>query len=144
MVLPLVPIARSVSTVFMALSGLHAYWALGGHRGMRAAIPQLDGKPLFQPGSGATLMVAGLLGVAATLVLERAAVGPGIFPPVVSHWGAWSVAAVLTARAVGEFRYVGFFKTERETTFARLDTCLYSPLALALGVGAGLVAWGGG
>ena len=140
----LVPIAWSVSTVFVGLSGLHAYWAFGGRCGRKAAIPQLDGEPLFQPGTGAILVVALLLGVAAALVLERAGIGPGILPPNVSQWGAWGVAIVLMGRAVGEFRYVGLFKTQRDTSFARLDTRLYSPLALALGVGSGLVAWGGG
>jgi Protein of unknown function (DUF3995) len=144
MMSPLAPVAWSVSAVFMGLSGLHACWAFGGHRGKKAAIPHRDGEPLFQPGPGATLVVALLLGVAAAVVLERAGIGPGILPPIVSHWGAWGVAIVLMARAVGEFRYVGLFKTQRDTSFARMDTRLYSPLALALGVSAGLVAWGGG
>jgi hypothetical protein len=84
-------VALSVSTVFAGLSGLHVYWTCGGHRGLKAAIPKIDEKPLFRPGFGGTLVVAFLLAVAGTLVLERAAVGPGIVPPVVSLWGAWGV-----------------------------------------------------
>jgi hypothetical protein len=50
----------------------------------------------------------------------------------------------MTGRAVGDFNYIGFFKRRRTTAFAGLDTRLYSPLALALGLGAGIVAWGAG
>jgi uncharacterized protein DUF3995 len=140
----LVPVALLVSAALAGLSGLHVYWALGGHRGRKGAIPEVDGKPLFRPGRAATLGVAILLAVAGTLVLERAAVGPHILPPVVGLWGTWGVAAAFMGRAIGDFNYVGFFKRRKTTAFAGLDTCLYSPLALALGVGAGLVAWGGG
>jgi len=103
----------------------------------------VDGKPLFQPGTAATLIVAGLLAVASVLVLERARLGPGIVPPAVSLWGTWGVAAVLTARAVGEFNHLGFFKRHRATQFARLDTRFYSPLALGLGIGSAIIAWSG-
>jgi len=140
----LVPIAFSVSTVFAGLSGLHLFWACGGRWGVKAALPEVDGRPLFRPGTGATVMVALLLAVAGLLVLERAGVGPGIVPPTISLWGTRGVAAALIGRAVGEFNYLGFFKRKRATPFARLDTRLYSPLALALGLGAGTVAWGGG
>jgi hypothetical protein len=144
MVSLLVPIALLVSATFACLSGLHVYWACGGRQGIKAAIPELDGRPLFRPGIAGTLMVALLLAVAGMLVLERAAVGPGIVPPTISLWGTWAVATALVGRAVGEFNYVGLFKRTRATAFARLDTRLYSPLALALGLGAGIVAWGGG
>jgi hypothetical protein len=140
----LVPVALSVSAVFAGLSGLHVYWAFGGHRGRKAAIPELNGKPLFRPGVGGTLLVACLLALAGLLVLERAGIGPGLFPPTVSRWGTRGVAAALIGRAVGDFTHVGFFKRRATTVFAEMDTRLYSPLALALGLGAGLVAWGGG
>ena len=88
--------------------------------------------------------MAGLLAVASALVLARARLALGVVPPAVSRSGTWGVAVVLTARAVGEFNYLGFFKRRRGTRFARLDTRLYSPLALALGIGAAVIAWGGG
>lgn len=138
------PVALVVATVLAALSGLHVYWAFGGRRGRRAAIPELDGKPLFQPGLAGTLVVAFLLAAAGTLVLGRAAVGPRVFPPAVSLWGTWGVTVAFLGRAVGDFNYVGFFKRRKTTAFARLDTRLYSPLTLALGAGACIVAWSGG
>lgn len=140
----LVPVASSVAATFAVLSGLHVYWAFGGQRGRQAAIPELDGKALFRPGVAGTLVVALLLAVAGALVLERAGIGPGLLPPTVSLWGTWGVATAFIGRAVGDFNYVGVFKRRKTTAFARLDTRVYSPLALALSLGAGIVAWRGG
>lgn len=140
----LVPVALAVSTVLAGLSGLHIYWAFGGQRGRKAAIPERDGEPLFRPGPAGTLAVAFLLAVSGVLVLERAAVGPHVVPRTVNLWGTRGVAVAFLARAVGDFNYVGFFKRRKATAFAGLDTRLYSPLALALGLGACIVARGGG
>ncbi|HEY4395141.1 MAG TPA: DUF3995 domain-containing protein [Polyangia bacterium] len=141
--IPVAPLAWLVAAVLAALAAVHLYWALGGRRGANGAIPERDGQPLFRPGPGATLVVAGLLAVASALVLARAGWGPDVVPPVVSRWGTWGVAVVLTARAVGDFNYLGFFKRRRGTRFARLDARFYSPLALGLGIGTALVAWAG-
>jgi hypothetical protein len=46
----------------------------------------------------------------------------------------------LVARAIGEFKYLGFFKRVTGSKFARLDTLLYSPLCLLLAVGVTFVA----
>jgi hypothetical protein len=54
---------------------------------------------------------------------------------------SYLLALGLLARAVGEFRYVGFFKRVRGSRFARLDTLIYSPVCLLLAVGVALVAW---
>jgi hypothetical protein len=60
---------------------------------------------------------------------------------VVIEVGAWLIAAVFALRAIGDFRYVGFFKRIRDSRFARLDTLAYSPLcaclALLVGISAG-------
>jgi Protein of unknown function (DUF3995) len=138
------PLAWIVAPVLGAIAAVHLYWACGGRRGANGAVPERDGQPLFRPGAAATLVVAGLLLVASLLVLARARLTPGVVPPVVSRWGTWGVAAVLTARAVGDFNYLGFFKRRRGTRFARLDTRFYSPLALGLGIGTAIVAWAGG
>ena len=58
------------------------------------------------------------------------------FPHVWSTVGTSLIATAFTLRAVGEFKYVGFFKRIRGTQFARMDTRFYSPLCL--GVAAGL------
>jgi Protein of unknown function (DUF3995) len=131
--------AGFVALIFGALAAIHVYWAIGGRRGADAAIPESDGRPLFRPGRAVTLVVAGLLAMAATFVLQQVGLLPS-FGSSLSREGTSAVAVTMIVRAVGDFRYVGFFKRRRGTRFAQLDTRLYSPLALALGVGTAIVA----
>jgi hypothetical protein len=138
-------IAWLTASVFAGLSALHVYWAAGGRRGAGVVVPErLDGRPTFQPGPIGTLVVAALLLFSAMLVLERAAVGPGVIPARLTLWATWGLAAVLTLRAIGDFKHVGFFKRRRGTRFAALDTRVFSPLALALGLSSAVIAWADG
>ena len=50
------------------------------------------------------------------------------------HWAAIAAGVVFLLRAVGEFRYVGFFKRRHGTRFATLDTWLFSPLCAFIGL----------
>lgn len=128
------------AVILSFLSLLHVYWALGGGRGFAAAIPTADDKPLFWPSPAMTLVVAFLLLVSAGLVLGNL----GFWSPGRIKWlfraGLWGVTAVLTLRAIGDFKYVGFCKKVRHTTFAQNDTRFYSPLCLLLAVGCAAVA----
>ncbi|GLH74868.1 membrane protein [Geothrix limicola] len=133
MLLPL--LSATLVTAFTALGILHVYWLGGGSLGITAAVPEKAGKPLFRPSKQATLLVAlGLFGCAALVA-------------VLVGWIPWplsmralrllglAVAALFLLRAIGDFKWVGFFKRERGTTFATLDTGLYSPLCLGLALG---------
>lgn len=131
--------AGLVSGILLLLSGLHVFWILGGGWGKRGVVPtHNDGKPLFVPGQGSTLLVALALLIAAFLVAWRV----GWVEPGLAEWmpriGVWGIVLVFGLRAVGDFRYVGFFKKVTGSTFARLDTRLYSPLCATL---CGLAAW---
>lgn len=134
-------LALVLAAVFCALSLLHIGWALGFRVGNVPVLPERDGAPLFQPGPMSTLLVAALLFLAALMVTQRAGLGREWIPAGLVGPGCWGVSVVLVLRALGEFRYVGFFKRVRDTAFARMDTRLYSPIALLLGVGAGFVAY---
>ena len=125
---------------FVALALWHFYMALVPGTGTAGALPSADGRPLFVPTRRATVAVAVVLLLFAALVAATAGVIPVGLPRVALSWLSYALAAGLTARAVGEFKYVGFFKRVRGSKFARLDTLLYSPLCLLLGVGVALVA----
>jgi hypothetical protein len=136
-------VAVVVAFVLCSLAALHLYWAAGGRWGARAAVPERAGAPLFEPSVAACIGVAALLFCAAALVCAKASGwSPSWLPGWWSTVGTGGVAIVLVGRAIGDFRWVGFFKRIRDTRFARLDTAFYSPLCLALGVGAALVAAG--
>ena len=135
-------IGLTTAAVFGALTAVHLYWAARGVEGSTAVLPERDGRPLFVPGRGATLAVAALLATAAWLVLQRASAVPMVLPAWMVRVGSWGVAGVMVARAIGDFRQVGFFKRVRGTRFAVNDTRWFSPIALALGLATALVALG--
>ena len=127
-----------------AVVAFHLYWAGGGRRGADAVIPRRPraqgGAPLFAPSPLGTLLVAmflaGVLGLAG--VVQHGA-------DVMLPW-AWTrgmLAAcglVFVARAIGEFRYVGFFKRVKDSPFAYWDTRLFSPFILVVGIACLLIA----
>lgn len=93
------------------------------------------------PSAGMTLAVAGLLFAGAYLVASGAGAAPAIGPRWVHRAGIWTVAAVLTVRGAGGLTTDVVAGVAGEgTTFIAWDAALYSPLCLALGVGAGVVA----
>lgn len=138
------PLAMIVSSVFVVLALWHFYMALLPSSGRTGAVPSVDGRPLFVPSRNATVAVGIFLGLLAALVAGTGGILlPGL-PPVVLVSCSYALALGLLARAVGEFRYVGFFKRVRGSRFATLDTFVYSPLCLLLATGVALVAWRNG
>jgi len=134
------PLALGTAVAFGLLSLLHLYWMAGGRWGMSVVLPERDGRPLFLPGGVAAAVVAALLATAGLLVLECSGLGPGWVPSGLVLPGTGGVAVVMLARALGDFRYLGFFKRVRGTRFAMWDTRLFAPLALLLGLATALVA----
>ena len=134
------PIA--VCAVFVALAAWHFFMAMGGLASKQSgAVPSFGGKPLFVPSARATVAVGIVLLLFAGVVAATGGLLATGVPPRWLAWFSYALAAGLLARAIGEFRYVGFFKRVRGTPFARLDTLLYSPLCLLLSAGVGAVAW---
>ncbi|OQW36870.1 MAG: hypothetical protein A4C66_03300 [Nitrospira sp. HN-bin3] len=129
--------------VFAGLSLIHVYWLFGGRVGQLAAIPELDGKPIFEPSAVATLVVAIGLALCAVVIAGTAGVLALPLSQTVLAWLTRALAVVFLLRAIGDFRLVGFFKRIRDTRFARLDTAVYSPLCLALAIGAAIVGFAG-
>jgi phosphatidylglycerophosphate synthase len=138
-------IAGSIAIVaLLIVAAVHVYWAAGGKAGKAAAIPLANGRAVIKPSAFGTAMVAvALCAIAALLALR---IGWFTLPAlpgesVVVQIGTWLTAAVFALRAIGDFRYVGFFKRTRDNRFARLDTLAYSPLcaclALLIGIAAG-------
>ncbi len=118
-----------------ALSLLHVYWAFGGGFAMGKAVPEVDGRPAFEPGMFATLAVA-----AGLLVCALVAAGLGFGTLVGAEYvryvriAGYLLAALFILRAVGEFNLVGFFKKASDSAFAHYDTFFYSPLSLGIGI----------
>jgi hypothetical protein len=136
-------IAGSVAIVILLIvAAVHVYWAAGGKAG-KGAVPAANGRPVIKPSTFGTALVAvALCAMAALLALRIGWLDQPALPGngVVVQIGTWLMAAVFALRAIGDFRYVGFFKRIRDGAFARLDTLVYSPLcaflALLIGISA--------
>lgn len=144
-------IAVSVASAFAAISLLHLVWAVFGPPAGTWAVPRvpaLRGQPqvthvaAFRPSRQATLGVAAALAGLVALIAWRAAWLSLPLPGSMLTWVLDAAALLMLARAVGDFRLVGFFKPASPSAFARLDTWLYSPLCVALGFGLSSVAHG--
>jgi len=135
------PLPLLVSTTFVVLALWHVHMALGPMSGESGGVPSVEGKPLFVPSRSATLAVAVVLCLFAGLVAATAHLIEVGVSQVVLSVASYLLALGLLARAIGEFKYVGFFKRVRASKFARLDTLVYSPVCLALSAGVALVAY---
>lgn len=129
--------------ILLLLAAIHVYWAAGGQAGKAAAVPTAEGRAVIKPSAlSAAMVAAGLCVIVAILALRidwlklPGFAGGSIFVEV----AAWLIAAVFALRAIGDFRYVGFFKRVRDSRFARLDTLAYSPLCAVLAVLIGIAA----
>ena len=129
-----------VCTVFVLLALWHFYMAFAPASGESGAVPSIDGKPLFAPSRTATLAVGIVLLLFASLMAATAEILATGLPEPLLTWLSYALALGLLARAIGDFKYVGFFKRVRESRFAGLDTRIYSPLCLLLAGGVGTIA----
>lgn len=124
---PLLEVAAAVTVVgLFAASAVHVYWAFGGKTGIASALPESVAGSGFKPGMGLTLAVALLLAIYATVL---AAVAYGIDYEI-ARWVVLTGVALLVIRAIGDTKYVGFFKTVQGTRFARADTAFFTPLLI--------------
>ena len=127
-----------LNTIILGLIAvLHFYWLLGGRWAIDAAIPSVkNGKSAFRPGIFSTLVVA--LGLLFMVLIHLNKIGLIALPlpKWTDTYALKIIAFIFLIRAIGEFRYVGFFKKIKHTKFARLDTKFYSPLCLLLSINA--------
>jgi hypothetical protein len=135
-------LAIGLAGLFIVLAAAHFYWAAGGGSDLDGFVPTDGGRPVLTPGPLASAAVGVALLAAALVVACRAGLLCAGLPAWVARIGIWVLAAVFAARAIGEFRYVGFFKRVRDSRFARRDTRLFSPLCAAIAVAAALVGLG--
>ncbi|MDQ0091207.1 hypothetical protein J2T12_004633 [Paenibacillus anaericanus] len=123
----------AVGGILFVLSGVHGYWLFGGQVGYKAAIPSTGAAMLFKPSRMGTAVVAILLALAAWFVFELGGVRRPLLSSIFYPYGRWLLSGLFIIRAVGDFRWVGFFKRKKGTVFAKWDSVLYSPLCFLLG-----------
>lgn len=132
------PAVIIVPTALAAIAAIHAAWALGWRwpGGTDEALAErVVGAGAELPAEPIVWALAALIGAAATVV---AAVGAGRRERFLRA-ATWTVAGVLIARGASiPIDLIGGL----DSTYAQLDLAVYSPLCLALGLGAAIVARG--
>lgn len=137
-------VGPAVAVALGAVGALHVVWTvstwpLPDQESFARTVVGVEVSQL--PSTGATLAVAGLLFAAAYLVAAGSGAVAAVGPVWVHRAGEWTVSAVLLLRGGGGLVTDAVATMEHEvTTFTRWDCAVYSPLCLALGLGAGIVA----
>jgi len=127
-------IASLLSLIFVSLAAIHIYWGFGGKNGSAASIPTNENnKPVLKPRAIDCFVVAIALLCFDVFVLIKARIILFGLPNWLLNYGLWAIAAIFFLRAMGDFKYVGFFKKIKTTQFAQLDIKYYSPLCLVIG-----------
>lgn len=55
-------------------------------------------------------------------------------PEWTMKFGNWITPMLFLLRAIGEFKFIGFFKSVKRTSFGKLDNKFFSPLCLLIGI----------
>lgn len=124
--------ALIVSLIFLFLSLIHFIWAFGSNWGISKAIPTDNtGKKVMHPDAKASAFVGFWL-LFFSLYYSTHFIHVDL-PGWTSYIG-WGISSIFILRSIGDFKYVGFFKRIKDTEFSEMDTKLYIPLCLIIGL----------
>ncbi|WP_440121786.1 DUF3995 domain-containing protein [Tenacibaculum sp. Ill] len=128
--------------ILFSISLIHVYWAFGGTLWVDAVIPtKTANEKAMNPPKALTFVVAIVIGAFAVVYAEKIQLFTlNSMPTWLQDYGLYVVASIFIIRAIGDFKYVGFFKKTKATEFAVNDTKYFSPLCLFLGVVGLLIA----
>ncbi len=121
--------------IFTVLAAIHVYWLFGGTWGIEQVIPTKENEmsalviPKF-----ATAIVALVLFVFALIYLITSGLLQLQEPHWIVHYGCWIIPSIFMLRAIGDFKYVGFFKQIKHTKFAKADSKWFVPLCLTIAI----------
>lgn len=120
---------------FTVLGLIHFNWMFGGKWGLENSLPTKEnGELVLNPKKRDSASVGlGLTFFGLFYLLSSGIVSVDI-PNWVLSLGSWIIPSLFLLRAIGDFKYVGFFKKIKNTKFAKSDSRLFSPLCLAIGL----------
>ena len=124
-----------LSLVFFLLAAIHFHWVFGGSFGFAASLPtKATGERVLNPKKFDSAVVAIALTIFGLFYLVKGNLININLPTWVFTYFTWIIPAIFLLRAMGDFKYIGFFKRVKTTDFARLDNIFFSPLCLIIGV----------
>ena len=131
----MIALSLILSFVFFILGIIHLNWAIGGTFGFAASLPTKEtGERVLNPKKLDSAIVGlGLMCFASFYLIKADLIDLDI-PHWILKYVSWMIPTIFILRAVGEFKYVGFFKKIKHTAFGELDTKFYSPLCALIGI----------
>lgn len=124
-----------LTLIFLFLAGVHFNWALGGTWGFENAIPTNEnGEKILNPKRIDCVIVGIGLTVFSFYYLLQLNLFSIELPSLILTIFGWIIPVIFLLRAMGDFKYFGFFKKVKTTTFGKLDSKYFSPLCLVVGV----------
>ena len=121
--------------IFIALGVIHFNWVFGGKFGFIESLPtKRNGERVLNPKKFDSAIVGiGLIFFGIFYGLKSGLIDYNL-PKRIIIYGSWIIPMLFLLRAIGEFKYLGFFKSVRKTNFGRLDTMFFSPLCLFISI----------
>ncbi|WP_223033720.1 DUF3995 domain-containing protein [Hanstruepera marina] len=124
-----------LSVILIGLGFIHFNWVIGGKFGFSESLPtKLNGEKVLNPKKADSAIVGiGLTAFGFFYLIKSGLINFNL-PVRIMTYGSWIIPAIFLLRAIGEFKYVGFFKQIKETEFSKWDTKLFSPLCLTIAI----------
>lgn len=124
-----------LAITFIILALIHFNWSFGGKWGFDKSLPANEkGEIILHPRKIDCAIVGfGLTGFGLFYLLQSGFIALAL-PDWLMNIIAWIIPTIFILRAIGEFKYVGFFKKIKNTEFGKLDSKLFSPLCFIIGV----------
>ncbi|BDD03899.1 DUF3995 domain-containing protein [Aureibacter tunicatorum] len=124
-----------LSAIFIGLGLIHFNWLIGGKFGFEESLPTKEnGERVLNPKKIDSAIVGIGLTAFGIFYLLKSELIEFNLPEWIIKYGNWVIPIIFLLRAVGEFKYVGFFKTVKNTKFGKWDTKLFSPLCFVIGI----------
>lgn len=121
--------------IFTVLAVIHFVWALGVSWGEKFAVPAKEnGEKVINPGRLECIIIGSGLSLFAIFYLSYLDFATYKFPEWVYLSVGWGIPSIFMLRAIGEFKYIGFFKKVKNTDFGKADTVFFSPLCILIGI----------
>ena len=121
-------------TTFLALSIIHFYWSAGGSIGYSSSLPaDENGNILLAPTTVDCILVGVFLLLFAIVYTQNPSNSNSKILKYFIKFGQWIIPIIFLIRAIGEFKYVGFFKEVTTTEFAQMNPLRFSLLCLTIG-----------
>jgi hypothetical protein len=124
-----------LSVIFFVLGVMHIHWFFGGTFGFAQSLPtKLTGERVLNPKKIDSAIVGfGLISFSVLYLIKAEVIRLNLSHNLLEYT-SWIISSIFILRAIGEFKYVGFFKKVKTTTFGKLDTYFFSPICFIIGI----------